>query len=222
MTDKPSLLPHNATPLERSLEQATARIGNVALPILELWNPQTCPADLLPWLAWALSTDRWEVDWTEAQKRAAVAGAIEEQRTKGTPASIDAVLASYDELLKLTEWFEMSPPGDPHTFAIELPLIDANGDLGGERSSAAFAESIIRDVMRTKPARSHFQLLQTIGGESTIEVIGAGRGAFFRRGDFAADETAAANADSVWGGTVLTDDGEPIMDATGSFYLETI
>src|SRR5205085_11795608 len=121
MTISGTLLPPNSTRLERSLEGATARLGDVPAPIKELWNPATCPLELLPWLAWALSTDRWETHWTEAEKRAAVATAIEQQRKKGTPASIDQVLASFDELLKLTEWFEMSPQGEPHPFTVTLP-----------------------------------------------------------------------------------------------------
>lgn len=212
-TDKPSLLPHNATPLESALEQSTARTADVPVPIAELWNPATCPVDLLPWLAWALSADRWELDWTEDQKRFAVANAIDLQRKKGTPASIEAVLASYDQLLAMTEWFEMAPPGDPHTFDINLPLIDANGQLGGVRSSAAFAESIIRDVIRMKPARSHFRLLQSLEGSATIDVIGAGRAAFYSRGEFAADTTAAEN--NAYATSLLTDDGEPMMTANG-------
>lgn len=205
MTDKPSLLPNNATPFERAMEQGTARVGDVAIPIGELWNPQTCPMDLLPWLAWALSVDRWDFRWNEDQKRAAVAGAIAEQRHKGTRKSVEDVLASYDNLLTLTEWFESQK--DPYTFAIDLPLISTNGDLGGARSSAAFAESIIRDVIRTKPARAHFTLTQSLKAASTVGIIAAGHSAFFVRDEFTADE-AAAGLD--WGALLTTETGEPL------------
>jgi P2-related tail formation protein len=50
-----SLLPPNVSGLERALEQASARVGDIPVPIDPLWNPATCPARLLPWLAWALS-----------------------------------------------------------------------------------------------------------------------------------------------------------------------
>ena len=48
-----SLLPRNATGAERAIEGATARVGAVPTPFRDLWNPDTCPAALLPWLAWA-------------------------------------------------------------------------------------------------------------------------------------------------------------------------
>ena len=53
----PSLLPHNASPQERAIEAATARLADVPVPLRDLWNPETCPAELLPWLAWAFGVD---------------------------------------------------------------------------------------------------------------------------------------------------------------------
>jgi phage tail P2-like protein len=58
----------------------------VDLPIADLWNPQTCPLPALPWLAWTLSVDTWDTDWTEERKRAITAGAIAAQRRKGSVA----------------------------------------------------------------------------------------------------------------------------------------
>lgn len=196
------------------MEQGTARIADVPVPISELWNPQTCPLDLLPWLAWAVSVDRWDFNWTEDQKRSAVANAIDMQRHKGTRMSVEQVLASYDQLLTLSEWFETSPTREPYTFTIDLPLISANGDLGGARSSATFAESIIRDVIRTKPARAHFTLTQSLIGAASVGIIAAGHGAFFTRDEFAADTTSAGLD---WSALLTTETGEPIViDAPGS------
>jgi phage tail P2-like protein len=210
-----TLLPHNATPLERALEQSTARLGDIALPIRELWDPATCPLDLLPWLAWALSTDRWETHWSEDQKRDAVANAIERQRKKGTPASIDAVLASFDALLSLTEWFEMQPRGEAHTFDVTLPLLLEDGTTGGFRTSAEFAEAIIRDVTRTKPARSHFRLLQSLEAAGLVDIIGVGRTAGFVRLDTAADTTI----ETAWHYYLQDNNGEPLQDENGDFII---
>lgn len=79
-----SLLPPNATKTERAFEAATARIGDIPIIISDLWNPSTCAADLLPWLAWALSVDYWDAAWPEERKRAAIAASIEWHRRKGT------------------------------------------------------------------------------------------------------------------------------------------
>lgn len=213
MTTKPTLLPSNATPLERALEQSSARLGDVPIPIKELWNPATCPIEFLPWLAWALSADRWETHWSEDQKRAAVAQAIQLQRTKGTPASLDLVLASFDALLTMTEWFELSPPGPAHTFTITLPLLAADGTTGGFRTSAEFTEAIIRDVIRTKPARSHFRLLQSLEASGTVNVVAAGRTAGFTRLDCLAD----TDAEPIWNTYLTTEDGEPLELEGGGF-----
>ena len=216
MTTKPSLLPPNSTALERALEQATARVGDVPAPIKELWNAATCPIELLPWLGWALSVDRWETFWSEAQKREAVATAIELQRKKGTPASVEQVLASFDALLKLTEWFEMQPVGVPHTFLVDMPLVTDTGQTGGDRVTAAFAEAIIRDVSRTKPVRSHWKLRQILEAAGELEAISAARVTGFLRSDFAADTTI----EPAWATYLQTETGEPITDENGDFIQE--
>ena len=64
------LLPPSATKQERALALATSRVSDVPLPIRTLWNPDTCPLELLPWLAWALSVDTWDPNWSESIKRA--------------------------------------------------------------------------------------------------------------------------------------------------------
>lgn len=92
MTD--TILPHNATKLERELEGATSRISSVPLLIRESWNPDTCPVDLLPWLAWAFSVDEWRSDWTEGTKRQVINDAYNVQRYKGSVASVKTVLSA--------------------------------------------------------------------------------------------------------------------------------
>ena len=44
-----TLLPPNASDLERATEGAIrARLTAVPIPLATLWNPDTCPAPLLP------------------------------------------------------------------------------------------------------------------------------------------------------------------------------
>jgi phage tail P2-like protein len=203
-----TLLPPNATALERAIEQAAARVENVPIPLSELWDPDACPIEFLPWLAWALSIDRWESHWTEARKRLEVKRAIALQRIKGTRATIEAVLASFDELLTVVEWFETSPRGLPHTFEVTLPL----GAAGGERSTAAFAEAIVRDVTRFKPARSHFRLVQSLTSGATVFGFGAARAAGYGR----FDTTCLHDPSPAWKDWLQTEDGEPIQTEDGA------
>lgn len=89
-----TLLPANATPQERALEGATARVRDVPVPIRELWNADTCPADKLGFLAWAFGVDEWDPAWTEEAKRATIRDAVMVQSRKGSVWSIRRVLAN--------------------------------------------------------------------------------------------------------------------------------
>ncbi|WP_267382241.1 MULTISPECIES: phage tail protein I [unclassified Sphingomonas] len=211
-----SLLPPNATPLERAMEGATARVGAIDISqAADLWNPASCPAPILPWLAWSLSVDFWDATWSDAVKRDAVATAIAKHRRKGTRASVEEVLARYDALLSVVEWFEASPQAAPHTFEVQLQLVTADGIApGGTRSTAAFVEAIVRDIIRVKPLREHFTLAQTLRTRASVAVFGVGRLAGFVR------ERAALAADTspFWDPCLQTEDGEPMQDDFAVFY----
>ena len=76
MTDRPSILPPTSTALERALEQAAARVEDIDIDLPgRLWNPFTCPPEMLPWLAWGLSMDSWDNRWPLAVRRQRVASA---------------------------------------------------------------------------------------------------------------------------------------------------
>ncbi|RRO05118.1 phage tail protein I, partial [Pectobacterium aquaticum] len=47
------LLPVGSSALEVAAATACAEITRVPVPLRQLWNPDTCPAHLLPYLAWA-------------------------------------------------------------------------------------------------------------------------------------------------------------------------
>jgi phage tail-like protein len=80
----PDLLPRNATPLERALASPTGRLTAIPSSIEDVWRHGTCPEDLLPWLAWAMSVDFWDEDWTPERKRNLIREAFELHRKKGT------------------------------------------------------------------------------------------------------------------------------------------
>jgi phage tail P2-like protein len=210
-----NLLPPNATRLERALVDVLIE-HDVEVPIAELWDPATCPLSLLPWLAWGLSVDQWDADWPEAVKRQAVADSIALHRIKGTRASVEAVLARFDDLLELVEWHEASPPRAPHTFEIVLPLAGPGVPAGGARATAAFAEAIIREVGRVKPLREHLVLVQRLLVKGGIGVQALARPAETRRDD----ATLIIDTSQPWEALLQTEDGEPLQDGAGG-YLET-
>ncbi len=94
MFDLPTILKPNATEHDRALEQAIRRGKPDLTPIATLMNPETCPAHLLGWLAWALAVDEWEDDWSNETKRAVIAASFDVHRHKGTIGSIRRVLTA--------------------------------------------------------------------------------------------------------------------------------
>lgn len=87
-----TLLPSNRTPTEEALEAATQRVGDVPVAVDQVWDPETCPADLLPWLAWALSVDTWDPDWPEPVRREVLRQSVGLHQRKGSVASVRRVL----------------------------------------------------------------------------------------------------------------------------------
>jgi len=102
------LLPPSSSQLERAIAQSTGLQQLDPALIAQLWNPATCPAQALPWLAWALSVDRWDDAWPESRQRAAIAGSIAWHRKKGTPWAVEQALAAVGyEASRLIEYQEL-------------------------------------------------------------------------------------------------------------------
>jgi len=175
MSDPRSLLPPNATQIERVLEQVQARASLQAVPLRELWNPDTCPAHLLPWLAWTLSLDSWQPYWPEAIKRERIRMAIEIQRRKGTSKSVRDVVRSFGSSLAIREWWQLEPKGPPHTFELVLTL------GAGVPNTVEYQQDVIAEVERTKPVRSHFTLTIGLAATGGLGLGGAARPVIYRR-----------------------------------------
>lgn len=142
------MLPPNADPQERAQAEAIARISAVEMLVRESWNPQLCPASLLPWLAWALSVDEWDTTWTEQEKRDVIQSSLMIHRHKGTIGAVRRALTPLGYLVEVREWWQETPKGDPYTFSVVMGTGSkpVNGDL------YAKAERI---VLTYKNLRSH-------------------------------------------------------------------
>lgn len=160
------LLPPNATKPERSLAETVARISALPVPVRDVWNPDTCPAALLPWLAWAFSVDQWDSGWSDAQKRDTIRTAVAVQRYKGTIGAVRESIAALGVSAQVQEWFAQSPEGAPYTFRL---LLDAN-QVGIPQ---ALLSKLLDVVESAKNLRSH---LDTVTPGVTSEarlVVGA-------------------------------------------------
>lgn len=209
-----SLLPPNATPLERAFDLAAAdRVAALDFDLAALRDPAACPPAILPFLAWEWGVEGWNPDWPEETKRRAVADAIRIARIKGSVACVEEVLARHDALAYLVEWWEEQPRGAPGTFTVFLPLDAA----GGVRGTAAFARAIIEDVIRHKPLSAHFIFAHRLALAARIGVQGATRASLFARLDMAASDDRSRD----WDALLTTEIGEPIEAEDGAL-LETV
>lgn len=119
MAEREHLLPSNSTEFERALSLASASILDIDMDAIRRCSlAAECTAELLPILAWDRSVDVWRNSWTEAQKRAVVAGSFAYHKRKGTPAALELALSQLDFETSLTEWFEYG--GDPYFFRVTV------------------------------------------------------------------------------------------------------
>lgn len=117
-----SLLPLNSVSLELAIEVATDETTQI--PLRTLYNPQTCPAHLLYHLAWAWSVDRWDENWSESVKRAAISASFYIHQHKGTIGAIRRAVEPLGYLIDVQEWWQTVPQGTPGTFALKVGVLD--------------------------------------------------------------------------------------------------
>lgn len=140
------LLPNNATQLERVLADVLA--DDLNPPIRDLIDPERCPAEFLPYLAWSYSVDRWDVGWSDAVKRGVIAASFDVHLRKGTVAALRRVIEPLGYLIEIIEWWETEPPGPRGTFQLRIGVLDAG-----------ITEAMYREVERliddAKPLTRH-------------------------------------------------------------------
>ena len=177
MSDDAHLLPESASNAERGLSGAAAkRLSAIGAPLRDLWRAETCPADLLPWLAWGLSVDDWDPEWPEATKRTVIAEAIEVHRYKGTPWAVRRSLEQmgfnrveilegtnlrYDGTLTYDGSETYGNQWGPYEFAVLLNVADsiyAGGGDTGELTAEVIAE-VNRRIDIAKNERSKLAAL---------------------------------------------------------------
>ncbi|WP_167374138.1 phage tail protein I [Bathymodiolus platifrons methanotrophic gill symbiont] len=149
-----SLLPPNAIAQERILEEVVGQGTDLPIPIRDLWKPESCPAELLPWLAWALSVDEWDSDWPDLIKRSVIEQSVAIHRKKGTVHSVRRALEILGVQVELREWFEQK--GEPHTFSLTAWAGENYRADGEPLLTPHYYAALQRSVNAVKPVRSHY------------------------------------------------------------------
>lgn len=140
------LLPIGSSPLEVAAARACAELMRVPVPLRDLWNPSTCPLNLLPYLAWAFSVDRWDERWPVATKRNVVRNAHFVHRHKGTISALRRVVEPLGYLIEVREWWQLNET--PGTFRLVVGVLET----GITEEMYRELERLIADA---KPASRH-------------------------------------------------------------------
>lgn len=148
-----TLLPHNASVIERALDASGARIGDLPVALREIWSPADCPPPLLPWLAWAFGVEEWDPAWSPQQQRDTITAALPIKRHKGTIGAVRDAIQALGITARVQEWFAQIPAGDPYTYRLLLEVDQIGYDLDG-------LNRMLKVVARAKNLRSQLDIIQ--------------------------------------------------------------
>lgn len=157
-----SLLPPSSGSWLRYTEAGTARLSGITVALRTLWTPTACPVDLLPYLAWALSVDRWDKSWPAERKIAAIQKSYWLHRRKGTRAAVRRVVEDMGFSATFAEWFDVGD--EPGTFRLE---VDVN-EVGLTQKTLSELNRLIDDA---KPVSRHmvqFNIASKVKGDIHI------------------------------------------------------
>lgn len=159
-----SLLPPNATKLERNIEQLGERTTRLLVPFIELHRVEQCPVPFLAWLAWDHRVEYWRSDWSEAEKRQAIEESTAFNAQRGTRSSIESLLSKFAENFQLKAWHEFNPPQAPFTFVVIIKDVSISIDQLLQIQTA---------VEATKSARDNFSISAKVVSSGNIQIVGA-------------------------------------------------
>ncbi|CAH9054892.1 hypothetical protein PSECIP111951_01131 [Pseudoalteromonas holothuriae] len=188
--DFTSLLPPNGSQFEQAYERAThfSPVKQIPDYVAKHWHPNTCPEDLLPWLAWSLSVDEWDEQWPSETKRALIQNSVSIHKHKGTVGAVKRALASLGVVMEFFEWFEEVDDAvlvpihkkDPNTFTFIAWANDVAYTSQEVVLNLELYDAIHRVTNQTKPQRAHFDFLVgarmdaglTVGATSSALQVG--------------------------------------------------
>lgn len=147
------LLPQNASKTELAIDQVAKKATSLNVPIASLFNPRTCPVEFLGHLAWSLSVDEWDDNWSEQIKRQVCQNSVEIHRFKGTKHAIKLALNSLNASVDLVEWFENG--GQPYTASLIAYVSDNLGDDGDTLLTPQLQAKLWAVVEQAKNVRTH-------------------------------------------------------------------
>ncbi|MEI8634715.1 phage tail protein I [Vibrio sp. PP-XX7] len=134
-------------------------------------------------MAWELSVDEWDDDWSEVTKRDVVASALAIHLYKGTRYALDKSIETVrSDRINTVEYFQDPEHLKPGFFRVDLVAL--NSSVGDDTFS-----KIRHSVLKAKNTRSHLDSISvTARSECTVKRINYSRiGAVFQCGPWRAE-----------------------------------
>lgn len=171
-------LPGYASARDSEISRTWSDLDGLDPIVIEtLWDAWRCPAKLLPWLAWALSIDMWEPDWTEIDKRNAIARSPYLHRIKGTRLAVELALDLLRTPYAVTEWWETVPRARRGTAAV---FVEA-GPSEPPSQDLALGALRVRATRLVKASKPKSRAVAIKVGHAASSPLGVAGGSVVRR-----------------------------------------
>ena len=141
-------------------------------------------------VAWDASV--WRQSWPIQIKRNVLNNVILEKRKRGTLGAVKKAIETIGAYTNITEWWQETPKGTPHTFKVIASLNHYDGVLESDLQEDLF--ELIDDA---KPVRSHYDFVLQKRYSGEIGVIGLYRDLAYARvkGGVVTSEDTSVNLD---------------------------
>lgn len=130
-----------------------------------LANVDKLTSTQLDHIAYSFDLTTWRDYWPLSQKRQVAKTVVAQKCRMGTLSAVKKVLESLGSAVSITEWWQKTPKGAPHTFEVVASIGAISGGL-----SANAQEDFFRLLDEAKPVRSHytFTVVQSLLGNLQV------------------------------------------------------
>lgn len=160
---KDSNVKASAEALDPSLQEVSR---NVDIPSIYV-RINSLTSEQLDHIAAAWDASVWRQSWPIQIKRRILNNVILEKRKRGTLGAVKKAIETIASFTSLTEWWQETPKGTPHTFKVIASLNNYEGVLESDLQEDLFG--LIDDA---KPVRSHYDFILQKRYSGEIGAIG--------------------------------------------------
>ena len=160
---KDSNVKASAEALDPSLQEVSR---NVDIPSIYV-RINSLTSEQLDHMAAAWDASVWRQSWPIQIKRRILNNVILEKRKRGTLGAVKKAIETIASFTSLTEWWQETPKGTPHTFKVIASLNNYEGVLESDLQEDLFG--LIDDA---KPVRSHYDFILQKRYSGEIGAIG--------------------------------------------------